>query len=95
VENIGIILMGLGVAQLGLSAGRPEWVALGLAGCLLHVWNHSLFKSLLFLCAGAVVHSANTRQLDRLAARPRHPRTAAFFLIGAVAICGLPPLNAS
>ncbi len=94
VENIGIILMGLGVAQLGLSAGRQEWIALGLAGCLLHVWNHSLFKSLLFLCAGAVVHSANTRQLDRLGGLARAmPRTAACFLIGAVAICGLPPLN--
>ena len=57
VENIGIILIGLGVALLGRSLGHPEWVALGLAGCLLHVWNHSLFKSLLFLCAGAVVHA--------------------------------------
>ena len=49
VENIGIILMGLGLAMLGRSLDRPEWVVLGMAGCLLHVWNHSLFKSLLFL----------------------------------------------
>ena len=94
VENIGIILMGLGVALLGRSADRPEWVALGLAGCLLHVWNHSFFKSLLFLCAGAVVHSAHTRQIDRLGGLAKAmPWTAAFFLVGAVAICGLPPLN--
>ena len=94
VENIGIILMGLGVALLGRSAGRPEWIALGLAGCLLHVWNHSCFKSLLFLCAGAVVHAAHTRQIDRLGGIAKAmPWTAAFFLTGAVAICGLPPLN--
>lgn len=94
VENIGIILMGLGVALLGRSAGRAEWVALGLAGCLLHVWNHALFKSLLFLCAGAVAHAARTRQLDRLGGLAKAmPWTAACFLTGAVAICGLPPLN--
>ena len=94
VENIGIILMGLGVALLGRTAHSPEWVALGMAGCLLHVWNHSLFKSLLFLCAGAVVHAAHTRQIDRLGGLAKSmPSTAAYFLIGAVAICGLPPLN--
>ena len=63
VENIGIILLGLGLAMLGRSAGRPEWVVLGLAGCLLHVWNHGLFKSLLFLSAGSVVHAAHTREI--------------------------------
>ena len=94
VENIGIILMGLGVAMLGRSAGQPVWVVLGLAGCLLHVWNHSFFKSLLFLCAGSVVHAAHTRQIDRLGGLGKTmPWTAAMFLIGAVAICGLPPLN--
>ncbi len=94
VENIGIILMGLGVALLGRASGHSEWIVLGLAGCLLHVWNHSFFKSLLFFCAGAVVHSAHTRQLDRLGGLAKNmPWTAACFLIGAVAICGLPPLN--
>jgi len=94
VENIGIILMGLGVAMIGRSTHHPEWVALGLAGCLLHVWNHSFFKSLLFLCAGAVVHGAHTRQIDRMGGLAKAmPWTAACFLIGAVAICGLPPLN--
>ena len=94
VENIGIILLGLGVALIGRAGGRPEWVALGLAGGLLHVWNHSLFKSLLFLCAGAVVHRTHTRQIDRLGGLAKGmPWTAACFVIGAVAICGLPPLN--
>ncbi|MDX9979382.1 MAG: proton-conducting transporter membrane subunit, partial [Lentisphaeria bacterium] len=94
VENIGIIVMGLGLAMLGRSAGRPDWVVLGLAGCLLHVWNHSLFKSLLFLGAGSVVHATGTRENDHLGGLGRNmPRTAGFFLVGAAAICGLPPLN--
>jgi len=94
VENIGIILMGLGLAMLGRASGRPEWLVLGFAGCLLHVWNHSFFKSLLFFCAGSVDHGAHTRQLDQLGGLSRKmPWTATMFLIGAVAICGLPPLN--
>lgn len=94
VENIGIILMGLGLAMLGRSTGRGEWVALGLAGCLLHVWNHALFKSLLFFCAGSVLHGAGVREIDRLGGLAKSmPWTAGLFLLGAVAICGLPPLN--
>jgi len=94
VENIGIILMGFGVAMLGRSAGHPEWIVLGMAGCLLHTWNHSLFKSLLFLSAGSVVHSVRTRQIDSLGGLAKAmPWTAAMFFVGAVAICGLPPLN--
>jgi len=94
IENIGIILMGLGIALIGAYAHRPAWTALGLAGCLLHVWNHGLFKSLLFLAAGAVIMKSHTRQIDRLGGRAKAmPYTAAAFLLGAVAICGLPPLN--
>lgn len=94
VENIGIILMGLGLAMLGCSAGQPEWIVLGLAGCLLHTWNHGLFKSLLFLSAGSVVHNAHTRNIDSLGGLAKTmPWTAAMFAVGAVAICGLPPLN--
>ena len=94
VENIGIILMGLGLALLGRSLGRPDWVVLGMGGCLLHVWNHALFKSLLFFGAGAVARGAGTRELDRLGGLARlMPWTAACFIAGAVAICGLPPLN--
>ncbi len=94
IENIGIIVMGLGLALIGVSAKQPAWVALGLGGCLLHVWNHALFKALLFLAAGSAIHSTGTREIDRLGglARPM-ARTASLFAIGAVAICGLPPLN--
>jgi hydrogenase-4 component B len=94
IENIGIIVMGIGLAVLGRSLGRPEWVALGLAGGLLHVLNHGLFKSLLFLSAGSVIHATHTREMDHLGGLAKTmPRTAAAFLVGAVAICGLPPLN--
>jgi hydrogenase-4 component B len=94
IENIGIIVMGLGVAMLGRAYDRADWVVLGLAGAILHVWNHGLFKSLLFYSAGSVVHATHTREIDQLGglAKPR-PWTSLGFLIGAVAICGLPPLN--
>jgi hydrogenase-4 component B len=94
IENIGIIVMGIGLAVLGRSLGRAELVMLGLSGALLHVWNHALFKSLLFFSAGSVVHAVHTREIDRLGGLAKHmPQTALAFLIGAVAICGLPPLN--
>lgn len=94
IENIGIIVMGLGLAMLGRSLGRPDLVLLGMAGCLLHVWNHGLFKALLFFGAGSVIHAVGTREIDRMGGlAKRMPRTALMFLIGAVAICGLPPLN--
>src|SRR5205807_3118219 len=94
IENIGIIVMGLGLAMLGRSLNRTDWILLGLGGALLHVWNHALFKSLLFLSAGSVVHAAHTREIDRLGGLGKvMPCTAFCFLIGAVAICGLPPLN--
>jgi formate hydrogenlyase subunit 3/multisubunit Na+/H+ antiporter MnhD subunit len=94
IENIGIIAIGLGLALVGRSLGRPEWVALGLAGALLHVWNHGLFKALLFLAAGSVIRASGTREIDALGGIARRmPRTALAFLVGAVAISGLPPLN--
>ncbi len=94
VENIGIIAMGLGLALLGRAQGRADWVVLGLGSALLHVWNHALFKSLLFLIAGSVIHAAGTRELDRLGGlAKRMPWTASLFVVGAVAICALPPLN--
>jgi hydrogenase-4 component B len=94
IENIGIIFLGLGLAATGLAARRQDLLALGLAGGLLHVWNHGLFKGLLFLAAGATIQRCGTRELDRLGGLARAmPQTAACFLIGAVAICGLPPLN--
>jgi hydrogenase-4 component B len=94
VENIGIILMGVGLALLGRTLGQPEVELLGLAGALLHVWNHALFKALLFLGAGAVVNQTGCGEMDRLGGLARRlPITAICFGVGAVAICGLPPLN--
>jgi hydrogenase-4 component B len=94
IENIGIILMGLGLAVLGRTLERPGLATLGLAGCLLHVWNHALFKSLLFLATGSVIHSTGTGDIDQLGGLFRHMRrTGLLFLCGAIAICGLPPLN--
>jgi hydrogenase-4 component B len=94
IENIGIILMGVGLAQLGRSLGQPEVELLGMAGALLHVWNHALFKALLFLGAGAVLRQTGSGEIDRLGGLARRlPVTALTFAVGAVAICGLPPLN--
>ncbi|MBU4200225.1 MAG: hydrogenase [Verrucomicrobia bacterium] len=94
VENIGIIALGLGVGVLGLSTGHPLIAQLGFGGALLHVVNHALFKSLLFLGAGAVVHATGTRDIDHLGGLAKvMPWTAAAFFVGAVAISGLPPLN--
>ena len=86
--------MGLGLALIGRATGQPLWVLLGICGGMLHVWNHALFKSLLFLGAGSVIHAVGTREIDRMGGlAKRMPATANCFLIGAVAICGLPPLN--
>jgi hydrogenase-4 component B len=94
VENIGIICLGLGIGLLGVSYGSPTVAALGFAGGLLHVANHALFKGLLFLGAGAAARASGTRDIDRLGGLMRRmPLTGAAFLVGAVAICGLPPLN--
>jgi hydrogenase-4 component B len=94
VENIGIILIGLGFALIAAHQGHPVWGQLALAGCLLHVWNHGLFKSLLFLGAGSVIHTMGTREMSRMGGLWKTmPWTTAFFGIGAAAISGLPPLN--
>ena len=94
VENIGIIALGLGVGVLGVSLNHPELAVLGFAGGLLHVLNHGVFKGLLFLGAGAVIHGAHTGEIDELGGlQKKMPLTALTFLVGAVAICGLPPLN--
>ena len=94
VENIGIIALGLGVGVLGQSYGLPQLAALGYAGALLHVLNHAIFKGLLFLSAGAVLHATGTRDIERLGGLlKKMPVTGLTFLVGATAICGLPPLN--
>ncbi len=94
VENIGIIALGMGVGVWGMSQGLPGVATLGFAGALLHVVNHAAFKGLLFLGAGSVLHATGQRDMDRLGGLlKRMPVTGATFLVGAAAICGLPPLN--
>jgi len=94
VENVGIIMIGVGGALLGATQGDAQWQRLLLAGALLHVWNHGLFKALLFFGAGSVLHATGTREMSRLGGLWRSmPWTAALFALGAVAISGLPPLN--
>lgn len=94
VENIGIILIGVGGALLATSHGDAAWGRLALAGALLHVWNHGAFKSLLFFCAGSVLHATGTREMSRLGGLWRlMPWTAGLFAVGAAAVSGLPPFN--
>ncbi len=94
IENIGIILLGLGAALLFQSTGHPALAALALIAGLYHTINHATFKALLFLGAGAVLHATHTRNMEEQGGLIRRmPKTAFFFLIGALAISGLPPLN--
>jgi formate hydrogenlyase subunit 3/multisubunit Na+/H+ antiporter MnhD subunit len=94
VENIGIIAMALGVGLLGVHYDMPIMAVFGFTGGLLHVVNHAIFKSLLFLGAGSVLHATGTGEIDRLGGLlKRMPVTGATFLVGAAAISGLPPLN--
>ena len=94
IENIGIILMGVGGALLFASLGNRLLASLALLAGLYHVLNHATFKGLLFLGAGSVLHATHTRNIEELGGLiKRLPWTAFFFLIGAAAISALPPLN--
>ncbi len=94
IENIGIILMGLGAALMFLHSGHAVLATLALIAGLYHTINHATFKGLLFLGAGAVLHATHTRNMEEMGGlAKRMPQTAFFFLIGAVAISALPPLN--
>jgi hydrogenase-4 component B len=94
VENIGIIFIGLGLALAFRSNGMDVAAALALTAALFHVFNHSVFKSLLFFGAGAVLGATGERDMERLGGLiHRMPQTAIVFLIGCAAISALPPLN--
>jgi hydrogenase-4 component B len=94
IENIGIILLGLGAGMMALATGRGELAAVGLAASLYHVLNHAVFKGLLFLGAGGVVSATGTRQIEEMGGlAKRMPWTALFFLTGAAAISALPLFN--
>jgi hydrogenase-4 component B len=94
IENVGIIALGLGASLLFAQAGDSMWAAIAFAAALLHVANHAIFKTLLFLCAGALQRATDSLDLDHLGGLLRRmPWTGGAFLIGCMAIAGLPPLN--
>jgi len=94
VENLGIAAVGLGLGLRAAASGATSLAVVALAGALLHVWNHALFKGLLFLGAGSLARGAGTLDLERLGGVLRRmPTTGASLLVGAAAICALPPLN--
>jgi hydrogenase-4 component B len=94
IENIGIIVLGLGASLLLRARGADQWAAFALGAALLHTVNHAVFKALLFMGAGAFERAVGSLEIDRLGGLLRRmPWTGAGFLIGAMAIAGLPPLN--
>lgn len=94
IENIGIILLGLGSALIFSSLGMPAFALVGIIAALFHTLNHAIFKSLLFLSAGSVIAETRTRNIEEYGGLiKRMPATALFFLIGSMAITALPPFN--
>lgn len=94
IENIGIILLGLGSALVFYALDLKSFAILGLIAALYHTLNHSIFKALLFLGAGSVISKTHTRNIEEYGGLIKYmPQTAFFFLIGSMAISGLPPFN--
>ena len=94
LENLGVVLLGVGAGMVFSSAGKPLLAGLAWAAALFHAFNHGIFKALLFLAAGAAVQATGTRDLEALGGLIRRmPYTAAAFFVGALAISSLPPLN--
>jgi hydrogenase-4 component B len=94
IENVGIIVLGIGACLLLRARGADAWAAFALGAALLHTLNHAVFKALLFLGAGAFEKAVGSLELDRLGGLLRSmPWTGSAFLVGAMAIAGLPPLN--
>jgi hydrogenase-4 component B len=94
IENIGIILLGLGSSLVFLSAGVTTLAVFGLIASLYHTMNHAIFKALLFLSAGSVIAETRTRNIEEYGGLIKAmPQTAFFFLVGSLAISALPPFN--
>ena len=94
IENIGTIGIGIGIGFIGLGNNTPVLYYLGFGGALMHVLNHSLFKSLLFFSSGSVAQQTQTSDMEKLGGLiKKMPRTGLVFLIAAIGICGLPPFN--
>jgi hydrogenase-4 component B len=95
IENVGIIVTALGVATLGRATAHPALAAIGFAAAIAHVWNHSMFKGLLFFCAGGIVHATGTRRIDAMGGLLRRmPVTGGAFIVGALAASAIPGTNA-
>lgn len=94
IENVGLIFVGLGFALLMRGYGHGGLAAMGLMVALLHTLNHAVFKTLLFLASGAVIHGTRTSSLEALGGLiKRMPHTAALCLVGILALAAVPPLN--
>lgn len=94
VENIGVILLGIGLAMFAVSKNMPYLAIFAMIAGMYHLVNHAIFKGLLFLCAGSVYSATGTRNMERLGGLiKKMPQTAVCFLLGAMAISALPPLN--
>ncbi len=94
VENIGIITMGLGLGMLGVSTRNLTMTILGFTGGIMHIMNHAVFKSLLFMGAGSVLHQTKVEVIEKMGGLMKNMKiTGAVFLVGALAISGLPPFN--
>ena len=94
IENIGIIGIGIGIGLMGIGNNNNSMAILGFGGALLHTLNHSLFKSLLFFGAGSIYQQCHTRNIEHLGGLiKKMPLTAIMFLIGSMAIGGVPPFN--
>lgn len=94
VENIGIIFLGLGFGMVAKAQGQPSLALLAFAGALLHLWNHALFKGVMFLGAGALMHATGTRDMNRMGGLLRRmPVTGLIWIGGSLAMSALPPLN--
>lgn len=94
IENIGTILIGFGLYIIFQTRGLSDLANLGLAGSLFHILNHGIFKSLLFMATGSIVNATHTRDLESMGGLiKRMPYTSALFLVGALSISALPPLN--
>ena len=94
VENIGIIFLGVGASMIFKTFGFYSLATIALIAGLYHVLNHAVFKALLFLSAGSVLHSIHVKDMEKMGGLIKlMPYTGLFFLIGSVSICALPPFN--
>lgn len=94
IENIGIIGVGIGIGMLGLAYNNPLMAVFGFAGGILHILNHSIFKELMFFLAGGIYLKTHTRNIECLGGLiKKMPYSGLMFILGSVAMCGLPPFN--